>query len=238
MTELAESIACPRCDFAATHNYCAQCGAELRPEPASARDAMRRVARSALGPLGEYIALIPAIARPRWLVEEVERDRLGVTELIVFSFAAAGVAAIVAFFFPGQQTFPDLPPIVSEVAEAAIAVGANLIGNLPLHWALGHNNPHKVPLRRFVALAIALLALLYPLIDLADGLLTKAGVESPDAITYPLSLVWYVIAYARLYRRPWWQAAAWIAVGLLVLVIGFVILASVWMAATGTKLAG
>ena len=145
------------------------------------------------------------------MVDEIEGDRIGIVETIAFSLAAAGVAALVAWVFPAEQAFPNLPPILSEFAEAALAVGVNAVGNLPLAWLLQRGNPHRVPLRRFVTLAMTLLALLYPIVALADGLLAAAGVRGADFWTYLASLGWYGVAYGQLYRRPWWKVLLWIA---------------------------
>ncbi len=221
------SLDCPRCAFAASHNFCASCGAELRPQHPG-----RRIAKAVFGPLAEYVALFPALVKPRWLVEEVEQDRIGIVDTIAFSLTAAGVAAAVTWAFPAEQAFPSLPPILSEFTEAGLAVGANALGNLPLAWALQRANPHRVPVRRFIALAMTLLALLYPVIALADGMLALLGIRGADFWTYLVSLGWYAIAYGRLYRRSWWKVLLWIAA----LWIGLIIAVTIMVVAIATLL--
>ena len=66
------TIACPRCAFAASRNFCANCGTDLRP-----RHPALRVARSVLGPLADYVALFPALVKPRWLVDEPRKRFTG-----------------------------------------------------------------------------------------------------------------------------------------------------------------
>lgn len=219
------ATACERCGLGPVANYCANCGADQRR-----RSSLYRVLRQVFGPVSDYVALLPALVKPRWLVDDVRAGAIGTSELIGFSLAAAGVSAVIGFWFPGTATFKGLPPVLDELADAAFEIVGSLLFQVPLFFALRRRG-HAVPWRQFAAVAAGMVALVYPLINLADGILLVLYPTSDyGLLTFFAQMPWFVQAYARLFERSRRKVAAWMVVvlagNLLVVAIGYTIAAS------------
>jgi hypothetical protein len=226
-TEVA--AVCGRCGLGPVVNYCANCGADQRR-----RSPLYRALRQVFGPVSDYIALLPALVKPRWLVDDVRAGAIGTPELIGFSLAAAGVSAIIGFWFPGIATFKSLPPVLDEVADAAFEIVGSLVFQLPLYFALQRRG-HAVPWRQFAAVAASMVALVYPLINLADGILLWLYPKSDyGLLTFFAQMPWFVQAYARLFGRSRRTVAGWMAVVLAGNVVVIAILYALVAAAFGT----
>ncbi|MBX3593943.1 hypothetical protein [Sphingomonas sp.] len=204
---------CPECGFAASHNYCADCGS-----PLIRGRAPMRAAKLMFAPLFDYFEQARAILFPRRLVDAIRAGRFGWGEALAFWLAATAIAALVNAVVDRPALTPVTLPIVDEVSEALIACVVLVLLYSPVHPLLNRGG-RAVRYGAFVVTTLAIGALLYPWLVLVQGVMAALRVEDPVGITTPVTMFFFTASYAALYRRHWGKVLAWIVGYFLVLVI-------------------
>lgn len=195
-----EALACPRCTTIGAGRYCSKCGSELeRGHP------VRRAMRALFSPFFDYFEHSRWLIRPGELAHEVRSGHFTGVELLGFWVAAVLVTGLVEAFLPIVQGEKFELPILLEAAQALLLMVRAIIVLAPAHLLLriGHRD---VSFREYLLTTLAVAALLYPWITIAQKLMADRLPGGSMPWTMPFSVTFYAAAYAALYRRRIWTA--------------------------------
>lgn len=223
-----DAVPCPTCGEHVHGAYCVHCGTQVETgrqfgvHVESGRASVR-AAKVAFGPLAEYAEHARSIIFPKRLVHEIRERHFTGIELLGFWVAAAALTALIAAFLPNPMRRVEIP-VLAEVLEALLLITMTVIVYSPLHLLLRRGR-REVTFREFMLTTLAVSALLYPWIALSYGVQVLSGVRITVAnnINTVVSSMFYVLAYAVLFRRSIKSTLAWFVGYILMAVVAVLV---------------